>query len=158
MAGVVDVHSLIREEFLVSSISTKSITRHLYTRVLCGKVVIVTDKPASLLPAIRKQWLKLAHKAQVERARTLDAMRIGEVSEVIAKMQGLHFNAKWSSDPEPADVYIATIEQLLQWAPECRTMYVTCPITQEQLHLITAWIPRGGLVVIYRMAGKVGSA
>lgn len=144
------MHSLIREEFLVSSISTKSITRHLYTRVLCGKVVIVADKPTSFLPAIRKQWLKLAYKAQIERARTLDAMRIGEISEVIAKMQGLRFSAKWSSDPEPADVYIATIEQLLHWAPECRTMYFTCSVTEEQLHLITVWMPRGGLVVIYK--------
>lgn len=148
------MHRLVREEFLVSSISTKSVARHLYTRVLCGKVAIVAAKPASFLPAMRKQWIKLAHKAQIERARTLDAMRIGEISEVIAKMQGLRFNAKWSSDPEPADVYIATIEQLLHWAPECRTMYVTCSITREQLHLITAWMARGGLVVVFRMVGK----
>jgi hypothetical protein len=45
------------------------------------------------------------------------------------------------------DFYIATVDQLLRWPPDYRTMYITCDIKLEQLHLITAWMPRGSLVV-----------
>lgn len=137
------VHDLIREEFLVSSISTKDIARHMYTRMWSGKVVVVADNPASFLSSLRKQWLKLNRKVQNERARTLNAARTAELSNTIAMMQSLRFTTKWPPDLELADVYIATTGQLLQWAPECRVLYVTCPVTLEQLHLITAWMPKG---------------
>ena len=144
------MHGLIREEFLVNSISTKDIARHLYTRVLCGKVVIVVDQPNSFLPALRKQWLKLTRKVQRERSSLLlNTTRTSELSEVIARMQSLRFTTKWPPDIELADIYIATVDQLLQWAPECLTLYVTCPVELEQLYVITAWMPKGGLVVTY---------
>ena len=144
------MHGLIREEFLVSSISTKDIARHLYTRAPCGKVVIVAEQPNSLLSALRKQWLKLTGKVQRERSSLLlSATRASELSEVIAKMQNLRFTIKWPPDIELADVYIATEEQLLQWAPECRTLYITCPVELKHLYIITALMPRGGLVVTY---------
>ena len=144
------MHGLIREEFLVNSISTKDIARHLYTRVLCGKVVIVVDQPNSFLPALRKQWLKLTRKVQRERSSLLlNTTRTSELSEVIARMQSLRFTTKWPPDIELADIYIATVDQLLQWAPECLTLYVTGPVELEQLYVITAWMPKGGLVVTY---------
>jgi len=65
-------------------------------------------------------------------------------------MQTLRFSAKWSMDIyEPADVYMATIEQLLAWAPEgnCRTVYVTCEVTTEQLYVITSMMREGALIV-----------
>lgn len=148
------MHDLIREEFLVSSISTKDIARHMYTRMWSGKIVIATDKPISCLSSLRKQWLRLARKVQSERARTLNASRTAELSSTIARMQSLRFTIKWPPDLELADVYIATIEQLLNWAPECRTLYVTCPIELEHLHMITAWMPKGGLVVVYKLSSK----
>lgn len=116
-----------------------------------GKVVIVADNPTSLLPALRKQWLKLMRKVQKERASTLNAERIYELSETVASMQNLRFTIAWPPDGyKPADVYIATIDELLRWAPEaeCRTVYVTCEVTMEQVYLVTAWITKGSLIVM----------
>lgn len=148
------MHGLIREEFSVSNISTKDICRHLYMRIFCGKVVIVADKPNAFLPALRKQWLKLTRRVQRERSSTLNALRTRELSNTIAKMQGLQFTTKWPPDIESADIYIATVDQLLRWAPECRTLYVTCPVELEHLHMITAWMPKSSVVVIYRILKK----
>lgn len=144
------MHDLIREEFSVSNVSTKDICRHLYMRMLCGKVVIVAEKPNSFLPALRKQWFKLTRRVQRERSSTLNALRTQELSNTIAKMQGLRFTAKWPPHTETADVYITIVDQLLQWAPEYRTLYVTCPIELEHLYMVTAWMPKGGLVLIYK--------
>lgn len=134
---------------------TKDLARHLYTRMKCGKVVIVADTPNSLISALRKQWLKLARKVQKEAASTLNATRIYELNEVVTRMHILRFTTKWPLDSyEPADVYIATVDELLLWAPEaeCRTLYVTCDILPEHLHMITAWMMEGSLLVVCRLA------
>lgn len=142
------MHGLIREEgSFGANPSTKDLARHLYTRMSCGKVVIVTDKPLPLLSALRKQWLRLARKVQTERAKTLNVTRIYELSHAVSRMHNLRFTVQYPPDEYPSDVYIATLDQLLRWAPECRTMYVTCDVPREQLHLITFWMPTGGLVV-----------
>lgn len=148
------MHGLIREEHSFgSNPSTKDLTRHLYIRMACGRIVIVADKPNTLLATLRKQWLRLCRKVQKESASTLNATRIYELSEVITHMQNLEFSTKWSPDEYlTADVYLASVEDLVQWAPECRTLYVTCEMEPEQLHLVTAWMPKGSLVIICKFS------
>jgi hypothetical protein len=143
------MHGLIVEDASFgANPSTKDLARHLYTRIGCGKVVIVANNPPILLSALRKQWLKLARKLQKERASTLNGTLIYEFSQTAAQMQALRFTIKWPQDECASDVYIVTIEQLLKWAPECRTLYITCPVSREQLHMITVWMTMGSLVVL----------
>ena len=143
---------IIEELVLGRNPSAKDLARHLYSRMFCGKAVIVADRPDELLPSLRKQWQKLTRRVQQERSRAIDAVRIGALSTFIAHMQSLQFTTAWPPDYKEANVYIVTAEQLLQWAPEYRTMYVTCKIKREQLQLITAWMSKGSLVVICELA------
>ncbi|SRR6266540_5029956 len=124
------MHGLIREEHSFgANPGTKDLARHLYTRITCGKVVIVANNPNTLLPPLRKQWLKLMRKVQKERASTLNAERIFELNEMVVRMQGLQFSTVWPPDGyKPADVYIATVEgycngRLRQTAEQC-TLHV----------------------------------
>jgi hypothetical protein len=127
------MHDLIREEYSFgANPGTKDLARHMYTRMLCGKIVIIAANPASTLAALRKQWLKLARKAQKESASTLNAIRIYEFNQLITRMLTMEFTTKWPAIDYPADVYLITVEQALQWAPECRTLYVTCKLQPEQ--------------------------
>lgn len=147
--GRTKVHGLIREEgSFGANPGAKDLARHLYTRVWSTPVVIVADRPKVLLPSLRKQWLKLARKVQRERASTLDVVRVAELTRVIAKMHTTRFTTAWPPDEHPGDIYIVTIEQLLRWAPDFRTMYVTCDVEIEKLHIITALMPPGALVII----------
>lgn len=153
--GVDDMHGLIREEgSFGANPSTKDIAKHLYTRMYAGKVVIVAAKPATLLGPLRKQWLRLMRRVQKERAKTLDAARIQELASRVARMQSLRFTASWHAGDVSYDdqygVYLATADQLLRWPPDYRTMYVTCDIETEKLHMITSWMPWGSLVVFAR--------
>lgn len=142
------MYGLTREEgSLGSNPGTKDLARHLFTRMSCGKVVIVAEKPETMKPALRRQWVKLARKVQRERSSTLNATRVLRLSDMAARMQTMRFTTQWPDDYQ-ADVFIVTVDQLLSWAPDCRTMYVTCNIQLEQLHLITAMMPKGGLVVL----------
>jgi hypothetical protein len=156
MVGV--MHGLILEEYSFgSNPGVKDLVRHLYTRMNCGQVVIVAANPANLMSPLKKQWFRLCRKVQRERSSTLNATRIYELSGTIQRMQTLRFSSKWSMDIyEPADVYLATAEQLLAWAPEanCRTLYVTCDLQTEQLYIITSTMREGALVVGCRLVDK----
>ncbi len=151
------MHGLIREEgSFGANPGAKDLAKHLYSRMRSGKVVIVANKPTALICTLRKQWLKLMRHVQKERARTLDASRIQELTSRVAHMQALRFTASWRDEDEcfddPYDVYIATVNQLLRWPPDYRTMYVTCDVELEKLHMITAWMPKGSLVVLCKLA------
>jgi hypothetical protein len=147
------MHGLIREEgSFGANPGTKDLAKHLYTRMYYGKVVIVAANPVSVISALRKQWLKLARKVQKERASTLNAVRIMELSGIVTYMQNLDFTMHYPPDDYPGDVYIATINEILRWPPACRTMYVTCDVELEKLHMITAWMPKGSLVVMCKLA------
>lgn len=148
------MYGLIREEgSFGANPGTKDLARHLYTRMYYGKVVIVADKPSSVISALRKQWLKLARKVQKERASTINATRVKELSGIISYMHSLDFTTHYPPDDYPGDVYIATVDEVLRWPPQCRTMYVTFEIGLEKQHMITAWMPPGSLIVIIKLSG-----
>lgn len=125
------------------------LARHICNDSLPGKIVIVTDKPLSLMSATRKQWLHLIRRVEIERARVLNAKQREEFSDQIRWMNSLRFTAKPPTDLLEADVTFATVERLVLYAPDCATMYVACDIPREMLHIITSWMPQRGLVVIY---------
>ena len=144
------MYGLTREEgSLGSNPGAKDLARHLFSRMSCGKAVVVADRPNVMHALLRKQWLKLARKVSKEQSSTLNASRLLRLSGMVARMQTMHFTTDWPDD-YTADVAIATVEQFLQWSPDCRTMYVTCEVSIEQLHLITAMMPKGSLVVLCR--------
>jgi len=141
------MYGLIREEgSFGSNPGAKDLARHLYTRMFSGKVVIVAERPAALMSPLRRQWFRLYRRASREQSSTLDSGRVLELTKLRTRMLNMRFTTKWPDDL-PGDVYIVTVEQLLQWAPECRTMYVTCDVELEDLHRITAMMPPGSLVV-----------
>lgn len=126
----------------------KGLARHLFTRMSCGKVIIIAEKPDNLHAALRKEWLKLTRKVQRERSSTLDAARLLRCSEMLSKMQNLRFTTDWP-DGYKADVCIAKVEQLTEWLPNCRTLYVACEISTQQLQTITTRMSVEGVVVVF---------
>lgn len=126
------------------------LAHHMYARSLCGKIAIVTDKPKELLSATRKQWMRIYRQAQNEQASTLDATRILELIHQLANMQNMVFSARPPDDLLDADVTFATADDFVKIPPVCPTVYVTYAFEREKLHMLTSWIPRNGLVVVYK--------
>jgi hypothetical protein len=138
-----------RREINGKNLLSWDLAHHLYLRSLCGKVIVVTDKPTELLSATRKQWLKLMRQVMRQRSSTLNVIRLAELTSQITYMQGLQFSAKQPKDYMDADVTFATAEDFIKVAPICRTAYITHEIDAEKLHMLTSWMPEGGVVVIY---------
>jgi hypothetical protein len=112
-------------------------------------VIVATDRPVELLSATRRQWFKLMRQAMRQRSSTLNAARAVELTNQISYMQNLRFSAKRPEDYLDADVTFATAEDLIRAAPICRTAYITYDIGKKNLHMLTSWMPEGGVVVIY---------
>ncbi|HEU4914908.1 MAG TPA: hypothetical protein VFT16_05950 [Candidatus Saccharimonadales bacterium] len=128
---------------------SRDIADEILERGLYGKIAVVTDKPVALLSATKKQWLKLARQAQRDRSSTLDASKVSALTQQIAWMQSLRFSATTPDDLLEAGVTFASAKDFVHVPPVCRTIYVTYEFEIEKLHILTSWMPRGGLVVIY---------
>jgi len=114
-----------------------------------GKVVIVVDNPLRYIGPLRKQWLKVARKIRIERARTLDPYKIAEFESIERHMLNMRFTLKYPPDEYPGNVYIVSVKEALLWPPECKTMYVSGKVELHEKYLLTAWMPSYSLVVIY---------
>ena len=143
----------VEERTLGSNTSLSfDIARHLSERL--GAAVVVSRQPTVLLASVRKQWLVVLRQVEKHRASTTVASKIAALSKKIGLMQQADFQATSPLEALGADVLFATAEQLLEFAPSCRIMYVASPTDNETLHKITSFMPEGGLVVVYRVASE----
>jgi hypothetical protein len=135
------------------------LTRHLCIRQLNllhqyqgwrGPVAVVAQDPSELLKQTQKQWTRLTHRAQTARSNTSDAHYLLAFADVITMLQCVHFTTNIQPDDEQQhNVTFATASQYSAQPPFCKVMYVTYQIPTEQLHQITAWMPRLGVVVVF---------
>lgn len=126
------------------------IAHHMYGRQLNGKIAVVAKEPFVLLRTVRKQWLRVVRQVQKERSSTLDVTRILELTHQISYMQHLRFTHKPPHDLLEADVTFATAEEFVHVPPICHTIYVTYDVEREKLHMMTAWMPKNSVVVLYK--------
>jgi hypothetical protein len=145
------LHSLIVEQGTFgNNPSAKDLAKHLFTRMYCGQTLVVADKPVIFLSQLRKDWLALERKVRRERSRTLDARRIYALTAMSSYMTSMRFSTDWPPNGYAVvHVYVVTLAQLLQWAPEagCRTLYATTEISKEELYVVTSWMRKGGVII-----------
>lgn len=125
------------------------LAHHIYTRGVQGRIAIATDKPVALLATTRKQWLKLIRQVHRERASTLRATRIMELSAQIAWMQRLTFSCKPPEGAREDDITFATAASLAEMPPICTALYITCSVTDKCLSQITRRMEKGSVIIIY---------
>lgn len=125
------------------------LAHHMYARSLCGKIAIVTDKPKELLSATRKQWMRIYRQGLNEQASSLNTPRILELIHILSHMQAMTFSAKSLGDLLEADATFAGADDFIKLPPVCPTVYVTYAFEREKLHMLTSWLPKNALVVLY---------
>ena len=128
---------------------SRDLAEEIRERGVFGKIAVVTDKSIVLLSATRKQWLKLARRTRRDRSSTLNTMKVAMLTQQIAWMQSLRFTATAPTDLLEANITFATAEDFARVPPVCRTVYITYDFEKEKLHMLTSWMPKGGLVVVY---------
>lgn len=112
------------------------IAHHFQTRQFLGSAVIICEHPFAMISVVRKSWQKMIRQTQVDRARTLNAEEILRFTRRIIQMQRLQFTCALPDDSPCADVYFVTPENLTSLPAGCYTLYITVPVTSDQL---TAW-------------------
>lgn len=128
---------------------SRDLAYHLYARR--GRAVVATDEPLSLMPAVKKQWLKIMRLVQREQARTTDVTLILAFAKIIAYMQARRFSHKPPQECPGADVYFLTREQLIELSPICSTLYFTKAPGVADLETFSEFMPPGGAIVVYTL-------
>lgn len=121
----------------------------IYARMKLGKIIIVTDKPNSLLSATRKKWFRLLRQLQRERSSVLSGVRADQLLRDANLMQKLTFTAKPPDDLLEADITFATADDFIKSFPVCRTAYITGLVPKEKRRMLTSWMPQQSVVIIY---------
>lgn len=133
---------------LASSVGA-DLARHLLPRQHLGKTVVVCDKPVITISVVRKYWLKLSRNLQRERASTLNAEKILQLTYDITHMQHMDFAAKPFHDNPQADVFFVTPDELAQLPSGCFSMYLLIAPPLAQLQNAIQQLPDRALVVDY---------
>ena len=144
------MHGLLTEQY---SLEGKTLSRQLAVHIAAhgpqGKSAVVTSMPVALMSATRKQWLRLIRLTENERSSTLNPIRKEQLEMHLLWMRQLRFTAKVPEDALEADLTFATAVEFVRMPPDCRMVYVTYGFEPEKLHMLTSWMPRNGVVVIY---------
>lgn len=131
------MHGLFIEKYpLNHKPLSRQLAGHIAAHGSQGKVAVVTDKPVTLLASTRKHWLRLIRLTENERSSTLNTLR----KEYLEKQLG--WMRKLTSTAKPPDDFVRN-------PPDCRLVYATYDFEREKLHILTSWMPRNGVVVIY---------
>jgi len=140
---------LVEQRGLLNRALSWDLAHHMYTRQFEGTIVIVSERPSVMLATVCKQWHKVIREVQRERASTIRAARIRELTIELAHMQKLAFAACLPTHDPTANIHIVTLEELLKQPPHCMTLYVTCNVSKSTLESATQQMPEGALAVTY---------
>lgn len=144
------MHGLFVERYSLNhKPPSRQLAEHIAAHGPQGKIAVVTDRPVTLLASTRKQWLKLIRLTARERSSTLNPARKEQLEIHLEWMRQLKFTAKPPEDTLEADVTFATADDFVRTPPDCRMVYITYDFKREKLHILTSWMPRNGVVVIY---------
>ena len=126
-----------------------NITRHIRDYQVYGRMAVVAQRPDELLGEIKTSWKALRRETKREIEQTTNAEHRERLMYELLYMPQCTFTSVPPIEEPHQKVQVATIEQFIQWPPQCQTMFVTYPVEKTQLHLVTSWMPAYGLVIIY---------
>lgn len=130
-----------------------NITQHIRDYQVYGRVAVVAQQPDALLAEIKKSWNALKRETKREIEQTKSVRRKEMLTYAQIYMPQCTFTSVPPIQEPHQKVQVATIEQFIEWPPQCQTMFVTYPVEKAQLYMATSWMPPYGLVIIYEKKG-----
>lgn len=129
-----------------------NIARHIQEYQVYGRVAVVSDRPHELLREIEAAWHDLEQETRDEIDQIANGQRRTRLVNLLVYMPQCSFTDRPPIEDSFEKVQVATIEQFIEWPPQCQTMFVTYPVETSQLYRATGWMPKYGLVVLYTTA------
>lgn len=126
-----------------------NIAHHIQEYQVYGRVAVISNRPHELLKEIKQAWANLEKETRDEIEQTPNQSRKTRLINLLAYMPECSFTDRPPIEDSFEKVQVATIEQFIEWPPQCQTMFVTYSVEKAQLYQAASWMPRYGLVVIY---------
>jgi hypothetical protein len=145
------MHELVVERRqLNNKLLSRDLAELLFECSFSGKAVVVTDNPVVLHSAVRRRWQAMVRRLQVDRSSILNHSEIQDINARLHFIRYIRFSSKSPEDDLlNGDITFMKPNDCIRVAPSCQTLYVASEVPREKLYLMTAWMPRGGRVVLY---------
>ena len=140
--GYIDVRSALTSEQI-----SLDLARHLPRRLSTGPAVIITEKPALLLPVLRKRWMRIIREVERQRSSTLIREKRQALEYELQRLRSFRFSANPGNGP--ADVLLIGLPHSLPTSFKYSTLYVATVLAHEPLQALLATVPHEVLLVIY---------
>lgn len=114
---------------------SQAIAARIQVRHSSGKTLVVTSQPGTMLSTVRKQWAKILHLLQVERASTLNKALVKGWTDEIVRMNNLKFSTVAKEGECWVDVNFAKPNEIKTLPLDCDAVYVCVPL-DECKHLL----------------------
>lgn len=129
------------------------LARHLPQRSIVGAVVVVSDRPAVMLPVVRKRWLKVIREVERQLSSTLDRTKRESLQHELHRMKCVTFAVNTAYLAAPADVLFTSSEHLTS-LNSYRTLYLLDAIRPDQYAQLKGHLLPGGLIISYTATQK----
>lgn len=123
------------------------LTRNLPLRCRAGKVLIIDERPAVLLPVIRKRLMKIAREIERQRSSVLGKEKRTSLQLELSHLQTLTFAVNTAYVTPPTDVIFSAPEH--PYAQAYSTLYLMTRPDPAQLSSLLEFLRPGGVIVSY---------
>jgi hypothetical protein len=129
------------------------LARHLPRRLCAGPAVIIADKPAVLLPVLRKRWMRIIREVERQRSSTLVRERRQALEDELGRMRSFRFGT--SASKHHLDALLIGASEVLPAVLECATLYITAELPASFLESLIQAAPDHTLFVVYTSNGTL---
>jgi hypothetical protein len=123
------------------------LTRNLPLRCRAGKVLVIDDRPAVLLPVIRKRLMKVAREIERQRSSVLGKEKRMSLQSELDHLQTLTFAVNTAYVAPPADVVFSAPEH--PYPQTYATLYLLASPDPAELSSLLEFLQPGGVIVSY---------
>lgn len=123
--------------------------RHFHARYHLGAAAVVTERPADVLAAAEKQWLRLSRDLQKRRGFATNPIDILKLTYSIAAMQHLRFSLQTPLYDPQARLFVVKPADIEAAAAGCHTIYLVTSVSTDLLSRSARALMPNSLVVDY---------
>lgn len=138
----------IEQRKLTTNSLSYDLARHLHARQWHGKAIVICNNPKALASSVMKQWVQLIALTKRERASTLNADRIRQLSSSLSRMECVRMTAKKPTDDVDCEVLFLEPDDVSSIPRVCRSVYIACDDAEMTLKQVRNRMAHG-LIVCY---------
>lgn len=121
----IEIHTFLKGQL------SQALAAHMLDVCFNGNIAVICKTPTRLMNQVKKEWIHLTSRKSTY-------------------LKNLSFSDASPFDDIQANVAFSTIEKFRLFPPTCTTLYVTQPVTDQDMYILTSWLPSHAMVILFK--------